>query len=300
MDEKKNPISTTPTDGPRRAALTLEQLIGRRVPPLPWAEGDNIPWNEPAFSNRMLDEHLSQAHDLASRREPLIEAHVEFIQQQLGDGHVARILDLGCGPGLYAHRLARLGFKCHGIDFSPASIVHARDVAARGALDCSFEQADLREADFGARRDGVLLIFGQLNVFERERAREILQRAHAALSPGGKLLLEPQELDAVRGEAETTTDWSVVQRGLFASTPHLLLHERFWDEPSRTATDRWYVVDTDSATVQQHAMSTCGYARDELSTLLRTIGFKKVDFYPSLTGREEAGTPGLFVLVASR
>ena len=27
--------------------------------PEPWDEGDNIPWNEPGFSRRMLREHLT-------------------------------------------------------------------------------------------------------------------------------------------------------------------------------------------------------------------------------------------------
>jgi predicted TPR repeat methyltransferase len=39
-----------------------------------------------------------------------------------------RILDLGCGPGLYTQRLASLGHTCVGIDISPASIAYARRV----------------------------------------------------------------------------------------------------------------------------------------------------------------------------
>ena len=299
MKEQK-PISRIPTEGPHRAALTIRELLARRVPPPPWTEGDNIPWDEPAFSQRMLEEHLSQTHDLASRREPLIEAHVRFIQQHLVKGQRARVLDLGCGPGFYLHRLARLGHRGHGIDFSPASIAHAREVATDDKLDCTFEQADLREASFGEGFDLVLLIFGQLNVFERERARDILQRAHAALAPGGTLLLEPQDPDAIRSAADDPAHWSVVPRGVFASSPHLLLHERFWDEPTRTATDRWYVVDAESAAVHRHSMSTCSYTPDELSALLTTIGFKDVGRYASLAGRDEPAAPGLFVLVASR
>ncbi len=113
-------------------------------------------------------------------------------------------------------------------------------------------------------------------------------------------MLEPQDPDTIRGAAEDTSDWSVVPRGLFASSPHLLLHERFWDEPTRTATDRWYVVDAESAAVSHYAMSTCSYTPDELSALLTTIGFKDVGRYASLAGKDEPTAPGLFVLVASR
>lgn len=60
------------------------------------AEESKIPWDEPAFSQRMLANHLSQDHDWASRRQGIIEQQVEWIASQLSPG--AHILDLGCGP----------------------------------------------------------------------------------------------------------------------------------------------------------------------------------------------------------
>src|SRR5512133_455015 len=97
--------------------------IVQRVPaPEPWAEGDNIPWNEPEFSRRMLAEHLTQDHDAASRRFEKIDRHVAWIHHTVLRQKPARLLDICCGPGLYANRLARLGHTCVGIDYSPASI----------------------------------------------------------------------------------------------------------------------------------------------------------------------------------
>lgn len=84
------------------------------------ADESKIPWDEPAFSQRMLANHLSQDHDWASRRQEIIEQQVEWIASQLSPG--AHILDLGCGPGFYTHRLAERGFRCTGVDFSPASV----------------------------------------------------------------------------------------------------------------------------------------------------------------------------------
>lgn len=47
---------------------TICDIVDRAQAPAPWSEGDNIPWDEPEFSERMLAEHLSQEHDLALRR----------------------------------------------------------------------------------------------------------------------------------------------------------------------------------------------------------------------------------------
>ena len=48
--------------------MNVLDIVRCATPPLPWAEGEKIPWDEPAFSTRMLQEHLSQLHDGASRR----------------------------------------------------------------------------------------------------------------------------------------------------------------------------------------------------------------------------------------
>ena len=52
---------------------TLLDFINRSPVPEAWAEGDNIPWNDPGFSERMLREHFPQDHDAASRRTEKIE-----------------------------------------------------------------------------------------------------------------------------------------------------------------------------------------------------------------------------------
>jgi len=118
--------------------MQLLDIVSRASIPSPWSEGDNIPWDEPGFSRRMLEEHLSQEHDAASRRFATIDQHVDFIHQRLLSGRPVKLLDLGCGPGLYTSRLARLGHTCTGIDYSPASIDYAEKQAARESLPCTY------------------------------------------------------------------------------------------------------------------------------------------------------------------
>lgn len=277
---------------------TLFDLLDRARPPAPWAEGDNIPWDDPGFSERMLAEHLSQAHDLASRRIPAIDSHLDTIRSLVPEG--GRILDLGCGPGLYCHALARHGFRCHGIDFSPASIGHALTVADAESLDCTFELSDVRTAELGDGFDLVMMIFGQINVFPRPVARDLLTRAVAALRPGGVLLLEPQRGSAVRSTVSNDATWTTSAGGLFSPRPHLLLEESFWDEHERTATHRWHVIDLGEATVDRFAMSTCGYDDGEIEAVLGEIGVAGVETRPHLAAEDHLATEGLFVVTGTR
>ena len=61
--------------------MNLNDIVGRPLPAEPWVEGDNIPWDDPAFSKRMLAEHLTQEHDHASRRSETIDRQVRWIHE---------------------------------------------------------------------------------------------------------------------------------------------------------------------------------------------------------------------------
>lgn len=277
--------------------MTLNKIVNRTMNPRPWAEGEKIPWNDPDFSKRMLKEHLSQAHDAASRRAPTIKKHVNWIHQTVLGGRPSHILDLGCGPGLYSSRLAALGHTCHGIDFSPASIAYAKKHADKRS---QFTLADVRTAEFGQGFDLAMFIYGELNVFTKPDARRILNKAYEALLHGGKLLLEISTYDGVEQIGNQPATWYSSPKGLFSDKPHLCLMETFWDVSRHVATERYMIVDAGTGEVSRYASSSQAYDERSIKILLREIGFKKVKFYPSLTGKDESGADDFMVIVAEK
>jgi 2-polyprenyl-3-methyl-5-hydroxy-6-metoxy-1,4-benzoquinol methylase len=276
---------------------TLLEIVTRTSPPVPWSEGDNIPWDDPVFSERMLAEHLSQEHDLASRRTALIDSQVTAITALIAPPP-ARVLDLGCGPGLYLSKLADAGYTGVGIDFSPASIRHARTEATRHGHDLEYRLQDIRTAALGTGFDAVLLLYGQLNVFRRDEARYIIERASAALRPGGVLIVEPQTNLQVEQAGHEARTWSAQASGLFSADPHLLLTESFWDPATRTSTERFFVVDATTGDVSKHALSNEAYTDAELEQLLRDAGFDRVEVRSSLG--DGPTVPGLCVVIGVR
>jgi SAM-dependent methyltransferase len=257
--------------------LNLLDIVARKGSPAPWAEGEKIPWNDPAFSARMLKEHLTQEHDAASRRLEIVDSHVRWIHEKVLQADPSRILDLGCGPGLYANRFAALGHTCVGIDFSPASIAYAREQAARDGLETAYIEGDIRTADYGDGYDLVMQIFGEFNVFRPVAARGILEKAHRALVPGGRLLLESHTFEAVRGIGLQPPSWYSAQTGLFSEAPHLCLQENLWDKGSHVAIERYYIVDAATGEVMRHSSSMQAYTEREYRTLLAECGFGEVE-----------------------
>jgi len=280
--------------------MNLLDVARRRTVLEPWTEDEKIPWHESGFSGRMLEEHLTQQHDLASRRFDQIDQHVGWIDGEILSQRPSRVLDLGCGPGLYAERLSRLGHQCVGIDHSPASIEYARERARRDQLRCSYIEEDIRTAPYGEGFDLALLIFGEFNVFSAGDGRSILEKARAALSERGSLLLEVHTLAAIREVGERPPSWYTAESGLFSDRPHLCLREGSWDQQRRTAAERYFIVDAGTGAVTRHGQSIQAYSDREYRSLLRECGFAGVEFGPSLHGKAEGADDRLFVILAGQ
>jgi SAM-dependent methyltransferase len=278
--------------------VNLEDLVREASrAPEPWSEGRTIPWDDPEFSARMLAEHLSQAHDAASRRSELIDQHIEFLQRVALNKTPSRILDLGCGPGLYTQKLAAAGHDCVGIDFAPASIEYARAYAPKGA-SLRYELGDIRELEFGDGFDLVMLLYGELNLFPREQAVELLRRCAVALAGSGRLVLEVHSFDFVRGRASAERRWLAAESGLFSNKPHLRLDQAYWLEAQATAAGRHWIVDATSGEVSLYGWCMQAYTESAYADLLRDAGLQIEARYESLIGMQDgAGFP---VLVATK
>jgi len=278
--------------------MKIIDIVNRKSEPEPWSEGDNIPWNDPDFSQRMLKEHLTQEHDMASRKYDRIDQHVAWIHEHILEGKASRILDLGCGPGLYAQRLAKLGHQYAGIDYSPASIAHARNKISKEGLDCTFQEADLREANFGGGFEAVMQIYGEINVFSPDDAAEILRKSFSALVPGGKLLLEAHTYEAIVAWGKREPTWFSSTGGLFSENPHIHLQECSWDEAAKAATNRYFTIDTQNAEVIHFAQSIQAYSQQDYASLLEKCGYTNLQFYPSLKGKPDPEQAQLLVILA--
>jgi len=282
------------------ADMSIADVIDPRTPAKPWAEGEKIPWDDPGFSERMLQEHLSQDHDMASRRQVTIHRHVKWIHETCLNGRPARILDLGCGPGFYLQRLARLGHTCVGIDFSPASITYARNQAADAGLNTDYVQSDIRLAEYGRDFNLVMFVFGEFNVFQRSDAQKLLSRANRALAPGGQIILEPQTYDIIQKEGNRSASWHGESSGIFSDRPHLWLEEHFWHDGCHAATTRYFIIDAASGTVKKYASTSQAYMEDEYDQLLTDAGFSEIRRFPSLAGTDQHRQDGLFALTAKK
>ena len=256
--------------------MNIYDIIKRKVPASSAQGGEKIPWDEPEFSRRMLNNHLSQDHDWASRRQNLISRHVDWLAANLSPA--SRVLDLACGPGFYTQSLAALGHKCTGVDFSPASIEYARRQARDAGLSINYVQEDIRIFESVKRFDCVIFVFGEFNVFTRGDAEAILSNCARHLKPGGLLVVEGHTFEAVRETGLAAASWwtSGDDSGVLSARPHMCLQENFWDEEKAVALTRYYILDAESHEVRVYMSSMNGYSFSAYGDLFQNAGFERI------------------------
>ena len=240
--------------------------------PSPFDARFELDWSRPDYSRRLLREHLDQSHDGASRRTRVIDGHVRRVARLL-PAPPARLLDAACGPGLYAVRLARLGYGVTGVDVSPAALRHARSlVTASTRRRLRFRRGDLRDLEPDARPyDAALLIYYVLEAFPAREQPRVLRRLAATIAPGGTLIVEMRlQPDHPPGRIGW---WDVVPRSVLGDRRHLLVGDSTFDPRRHTYVLREVAVfDDGTVAVQQTSGWLCPFER--IPSLFRRGGFE--------------------------
>ncbi len=285
----------------QKLSAGLWRIYRRPARPLPWAEGGNLPWDDPDFSARMLREHLDESHGAASRQLPDRQAQIDWLWTRLGLQKGQRLLDMTCGPGLYAVELARRGCYVTGVDFGPAAIAYARELATEQGVDgrCTFRQQDVRQMDMaGQQFHAALFLYGQLAVFTRAEARALLVQAAQALRPGGQLVVEL--LNQERVDKQDARWWYTDDSGLWGNAPYLHLGERFWYPDQQLSLERFLILHLETGQLEEVQLCDQTYAVLEMVAMMQEAGFAHVDVYPAWDGLPLYDAAEWVVYVAAR
>ena len=256
--------------------------ITARQPLRGWApDVVDLPWADPAFSERMLREHLNQSHDLASRRMETIDRQVELLTKWLGIRAGETLLDLTCGPGLVARAFARNGVAVTGVDVAPAAIRHAREITE--GMDCSFIEGDMRTVELpDCAFDAAIYLYGQCEVPRPEELPGILSSLRRALRPGAPLAVEARVASSIPHTSGTA--WHTAANGLFGPGLQLVLTERGWDADASATVERHHVLAVDSGEITVVGATARAIERETMESLLADAGFAKVEFHPGWDG----------------
>jgi ubiquinone/menaquinone biosynthesis C-methylase UbiE len=201
--------------------------------------------------------------------EEVSEADVAAIWRLLELEPGSEVLDLACGHGRIALGLAQRGARVTGLDATPLFLDRARARAAAVGLSIEFVQGDMRSPPWPDHSfDHVISWFTSFGYFEDAENRLVLQEARRVLRPGGKLLIENNNL------AELLPRWLpsvVVERdGNFS-----IDRATFDPVTGRSMTERVIVRD---GRIRRFGFSVRMFIASELRDWMLQAGFRSVGF----------------------
>lgn len=263
----------------------MDELIGRLLQtakkPALFEPGEDKFWDDPHISKMMLEAHLDPSHDGASRKFETIEMSVSHL---LSSGLLktgCRLLDLGCGPGLYAERLCKAGIDVVGIDISERSLEYAKNRSEELNLSIEYRNLNFFDMDYISEFDTVMQVYGELCVFSDEKRDSLLGSIRKALKKDGIFIFDVSTRE-LRRRAGLKNGWYVSSSGFWRPGRHLVLEQGF-DYPEESVwLDQYTVVDETGCRVYRNWFHD--YTLPVLESILDVSGFKIVYVWNDLTG----------------
>jgi SAM-dependent methyltransferase len=181
----------------------------------------------------------------------------------------AAILDLACGHGRIANRLARRGYRVTGLDRTPLFLERARQQATEWGVDVEYVEGDMRAIPWSDRFDAVVSWFTAFGYFDDDGNRTVLAGARAALRAGGRLVMD---MNNVTGVLRVFRPSDLVERdGAF------MIDRREWDASSgRLMTERIVIRD---GRVRRFPFTVRTFMFPELRQWLLDAGFSGAEAF---------------------
>jgi len=274
----------------------LEQ-INSRPDPFEFYTAADL-WTDDHTSKQMLAYHLNTDIDVSSRRGEFIDQSVAWIRSHFNVGTGTRIADFGCGPGLYANRLAKLGASITGIDFSERSIEHAHTVAAQAGLKATYVNQNYLEFETTDCFDIILMIMCDFCALSPAQRMTMLEKFQVMLAPGGSVLLDVYSLNAFERREEVVFYEENLQNGFWSPEKYYGFLTTFKYDDVSVVLDKYTIVEAKRIRTVYNWLQY--FSPESLQSEFEKAGFTRHEFYGNVAGAPFTESASEFAIVGKR
>ena len=230
----------------------------------------------------MLAFHLNGDVDLSSRRTEFIDNSARWFQERFELSNGSRIVDFGCGPGLYTSRFAGFGAEVVGIDFSSRSIEYARECARREGHEIRYVEADYLEFQPQGAFDLVTMIMCDFCVLSPAQRGVMLGKFARLLSPKGRIVLDVYSQAAFAGRQEGLILEKNQLNGFWSASRYFGFVSSFKYDDEMVSLDKYTIVE---AHRQREIYNWLQYFTPEsLEREVQAAGLRVDDVYGDVAG----------------
>lgn len=262
--------------------LDINLLIEYSQKPPVFTPGEALFWNDEHISKGMLKAHLNPDIDAASRNHSTIDKTTNFLSTYLKIKKDDKILDLGCGPGLYCTKFINYCNNITGIDYSNRSINYAIEYSTKNSLPIKYVYGDYTNIDYPDIYDYIFLIYYDLGVLCDKSRNVVLQKINNSLKIGGYFIFDVATKN-YRKDEDLKNNWYVCNEGFWKSSPHLVLEKSFHYPEHCTFSNEYTVID-ENGDIKVYRTYDHYYDIDTITTVLNENGFSVEVIWSDLTG----------------
>jgi len=200
-------------------------------------------WTEPYTAEQMLRYHLDKELPMASRNHTFIDQSAAWIAKHFNLGENKKVADFGCGPGLYALRLAQTGAKVTGVDFSENSLSYARKSAKQAGAEIDYQHANYLNFSSTDRYDLIVMIMCDYCALSTSQRAILLNIFKKHLAPQGKVLLDVNTMNAFNAREETSTYERRQLYGFWSPNDYFGFVNTFKYDEEKVVLDKYTIIE---------------------------------------------------------
>jgi len=275
----------------------LSKIKEHLVKPQLDSPGKNNIWTDKHISKGMLESHLDPYSDGASRPFEYMDKSVEWIYSIATPDKYKNVIDLGCGPGLYAERFHDKGYNVTGVDWSERSIKYAKETAESTERKINYVLKNYLTIDYENAFDIAVIISYDFCVLSKNDRKLFLDNVYKALRPGGKFIFDVTTTKNIT--TEETRKWDYHPDGCFmAEKPHICLNSDYYYEEDDATLAQIIIItenEYDCFHIWHHH-----FTEEKLLSELNEAEFVNNEFYDDVTGKRYIKDGEFITVVATK
>lgn len=260
----------------------MKNLYKSLTLPIVFAKTDQNIWTDTHISKQLLKAHLDPSFEGATRPLSFVDQSVSWITKTIIPTQYPKLLDIGCGPGIYAERFTKNGYDVVGVDFSSTSINYVKASARKQNLNIKYRKLNYLNLNDCELYDFATMIYCDYGALSKTDRSKLLQNVYCALKPKGRFLLDVFSTRKIN-QFEECNIWNhYPEGGFWSNQSHFTIQQNKKYENQITLE---HTIIFEEEKIRNVYLWTQFFSRESLVREACDAGFKVLHVYGDVAGK---------------
>lgn len=264
--------------------------------PALYEKSSNNYWDDGYISKQILKAHLSLNVDSASRNIDFMKRSVKWITSLNDNKSGVKLLDLGCGPGLYAQLFSDYNYEVVGIDFSKRSIDYANS-QLKSDDKITYIYDNYLNINYDNEFDVIILIYCDYGTLVKEDRLKLLNKAYNALNDNGILIIDGFSTNHLKNFKDKES-FAYEKYGFWSEKPYLVIERFKHYKKTNNILEQYIVIDDEK--LNYYNIFNQVFTKDSLINEFQQAKFDDLSFYDDVAGKELSASSDTICVVAKK